>query len=268
MDDNSRQTAAQAPSPTAPSAGSVIGPQQTAGPAPTPPAPSPKPKSKKLLFLIIIVLVVAAGGGGAAWALLRKDKPSTPTPQTAEEDHDAPTQSADGCAFKPKTNHQQNEGLYSVWRKTAQGYDFDIYLPCKFHPDFEIRQLGASEGDTDEEPSVFLTFHLPEPAMGEEDGLTDESQFYVQKLPAEHNPPSQCIDPHSSGAGVRTSSCDKIGDSKYGPVYQNNEETVYATIDGSLIMWVYPPYTDAKDILDVMNSLQKVDPATLEFFNS
>lgn len=207
---------------------------------------------------------------GVAWTLLHKeDKPSSSTStatQPQEEQEEAA--SSDGCAYVPKKNYAQNEPMYEKWRGEARKVVFDVYLPCSFPPDYFIRQLGVGAGDDNEVRSVFLSFNSNDPdaeAMG-----IDETIFHVRAIPPEHKPPQACME-RSTTIEVETSPCKKVVDSKHGPVYMNKDGDLYVTIGSGLVIWAYPiydPIKDSESVLKVINSLQKVDPTKLEFFNS
>ena len=222
-------------------------PQQTPNPDIEPPQPFVQPpqskKARKLLIIILSVIIVV-GFGAAAWLIFGKNEKSN---QNSAPQSTSPA----NCAYQPKQNYPENEGLYSIWRERAKNINFDVYLPCKFFEDFTIAELGVSD---EAGGKVFLRFDRPDPPSGD-DGLPDNSWFYVQAS----QEPSPC------GA-----SCFKAGDSKFGVVYKDNYEDLYLTVGKSLIVWSSPPYDETGNIepmIDVLNSLQKIDPTKLEFFN-
>lgn len=272
--DNSNQI----PSPQLPNVqtiqtiGTEIEPQQ---PAVSPPTPS-KEKSKRRLLLIIALGLVIIAAGVVGWLVFSNNK-SQQNSSTQQSENTSQTsqvtESTEGCAFVPKQNYPENEGLYGIWRENAKKVDFNVYLPCKFHADFNVSELGINGGDDNEVVNVFLRFNRPEPESGE-DGLQDDSYFYVRSLPTQHQPPSDCIGPFyitgPNSTDPKTAICEKAGNSKFGPVYKNSDGDLYITIDNTLIIWSFPPYDDSGDIqpmLEIIDSLQKVDPAKLEFFN-
>ena len=266
--DNTNQTTPQKPNnsqlPQPPSP--VIGPQQTFVSTAPPPT-----KSKKRMVIIVVILLFLVAAGAAAWFVSDKQDKQNSTVQQTEKNSQTSqiTEDSGKCAYIPKQNYQENEGLYGIWRENAKKVDFDVHLPCKFHKDFNLHELGIAGGDSDEVVNVFLTFNRPEPEG--EDGLSDDSGFYIRRLPSQHQPPSQCIDMFSTtSSSVETGFCTKVGDSNLGPVYENSKGDLYLIVNNSLIIWSSPPYDDSGDVkpmLDILNSLQKVDPAKLEFFN-
>jgi hypothetical protein len=246
----------------------VVEPQQTIVSSTLPPA---KSKKSLVVTVLIISLLIIFIGGAVTWFVFGKKEKQNSTPKQTTESSQASqvTENSGKCAYIPKQNYKENEGLYGTWRENAKKVDFDVYLPCKFHKDFNLYELGIAGGDSDEVVNVFLTFNRPDPESGE-DGLPDDSNFYIRALPAQHQPPSKCIDMFSiTSKNIKTGTCQKAGDSKFGPVYKNDQGDLYITINNSLIIWSYQPYNDSGDVkpmLDIIDSLQKVDPSKLEFF--
>lgn len=253
-------------------------PQQPAGPVFTPQSPivsSPtsRPGKQKRGILIVLILILAAASAGAWFVFAKNNKNSqnTTTEQLTDTVQPSPiTGNTEECAFLPEQNYQENEGLYGTWRERAKNVNFDVYLPCAFHKDFMLQQLGIAGGDSDEVVNVFLTFNRPDPEEGD-DGLPDDSYFHIRALPARHQPPTSCFSSlMSTGKEIETSSCEKVGDSKFGAVYENNKGDLLLAINNSLIIWTSPPYDDSGDVwplVKILDSLQKVDPQKLEFFN-
>lgn len=247
--DNTNQTNPQepinnlAPQPPSP----VVEPQQTfVGPTPT--------KSKKRMIIVAVVVLLLVAIGVTAWFVLsKKDKQSSSTPQPENTSQSSQvTSDSSGCAYIPKQNYQENEGLYGIWSERAKKVSFDVYLPCKIFKDFTIAELGISDENGGK---VFLRFNRPEPEEGE-DNLQDDTWFYIQAA-------------SSATSGCKTG-CSKAGDSKFGPIYKSSQDDLYLTINNALIIWSFPPYDDSGDVkpmLEIIDSLQKVDPQKLEFFN-
>jgi len=248
--DNSNQTPPQEPVNNIPQQASnpVVEPQQ-AYVTPTP----PPAKSKKPLLIIVIIVLLLLGVSAATWFVFaKKDNQDASTPQSSTiSQASQATETSGKCAFIPKQNYQENEGLYGIWRERAKSVSFDVYLPCSMFNDFTIAELGISDENGGK---VFLRFNRPEPEEGE-DNLQDDTWFYVQAK--------------SASDGCSTG-CTKAGDTKFGPVLKNNQDDLYLTIGNSLIVWSFPPYDDSGDVkpmIDILNSLEKVDPQKLEFFN-
>ncbi len=210
-------------------------------------------KSKKLWLIIVIILLVLGAAAAAWFVFVKKDKQNIPVQQTANNNQTSRvSESSEKCAYIPKQNYQENEGLYGIWRERAKNMDFDVYLPCSMFKDFNVAELGISDENGGQ---VFLRFNRPEPEEGD-DNLQDDTWFYV-------------VQAQSVKGGCATG-CTKTGDTKFGSVLKDNQGDLYLTVGNSLIKWSFPPYDDSGDMkpmLDILNSLQKVDPQKLEFFN-
>ncbi len=218
---------------------------------------------ESLLSLIIVVVI-----GSVGW-YVAKSRGSTSKTQQSTSKVPISNKASSQCAYIPKQNYPQNEGLYRTSRENAKKIDFDVYLPCNFDKDFNLAELGISGGDSDEVPHVFMRFdHIKQSEQ-----LAGQSFIDIRALPPQHQPPAQCLDKLSASLNarnVRTIPCDKAADSKFGPVYKNKEGDLYITVNNSLIFWTSPPYNDSgnvKPMLDIINSFQKVDPTKLEFYN-
>lgn len=233
----------------------VVEPQQVFIPPTSPPT---KPKKRIAIIAAIILLVVVAGA--AVWLVfVKKDKQDSAIQQTGKSSQTTKaTENSGKCAFIPKQNYKENEDLYGVWRENAKKVDFDVYLPCEFPKDSVLHELGISGGDSDEVVNVFLS-------------LEPETHFTIRALPPEHQPPTKCIDDFSTTSiKLKIVSCTKAGDSKYGAVYKTNSGDLSLVIGKSLVIWSFPSYDDSGDVkpmIEILNSIQKVDPAKLEFFN-
>lgn len=231
----------------------------------------PPAGSKRPLIYILFAILLLGGLGFAAWMLFAEKDTTTPNQNLGNTSNQTAEAAADlsDCVFVPKKNFKENEGLYGIWRENAKKVNFDVYLPCEFDKNYNLHELGISEGDDNEVMNVFLTFNRPEPESGE-DGLPDDSNFHIRALPEQYQP-SNCIDELSViSKEIQTTSCTKVGDSKIGPVYQSTSGDLYIAIGKGLIIWSTPPYGEDEDIkpmMDIINSMQKVDPAKLEFFN-
>lgn len=252
--DNTNQVPQQEPTdpPTPQPIGPVLEPQQQ--PIVSQPMPVPA-KSKRGLVIIIALGLILGAGGLVSWFAFAKNNKSEQSSSTSQTENTTQssqiTSDSSGCAYIPKQNYQENEGLYGIWRERAKKVNFDVYLPCKIFKDFTIAELGISDENGGK---VFLRFNRPEPEEGE-DNLQDDTWFYIQAATAT----PEC-----------KTGCTKAGDSKFGPVYKNSQDDLYLTINNALITWSFPPYDDSGDIrpiLEIIDSLQKVDPQKLEFFN-
>jgi hypothetical protein len=233
----------------------VVEPQQSF----VPPTPPPAKSKKRIVILVVIALFLMTAGAAAWFVAGKKDKQNPNTQQTADSSQKPQvTETSGKCAFIPKQNYKENEGLYSTWQKNAKKVDFDVYLPCSFPNGSVLHELGIAGGDSDEVVNVFLS-------------LEPESHFYVRALPSSIQPPTSCMgDSGSTFIKVVATKCTKAGDSKFGPVYKTSSGNLSLTIGNSLIIWDYPPYDDSGDVkplLEIINSLQKVDPLKLEFYN-
>jgi hypothetical protein len=244
--DNTNQPPPQGPTnnlpPQAPSP--VVESQQPIVAATLPPTNS----KKRIVIILAIVLFLMAA---AAWFALSKEE-STTKEKGSNSQTSQVTGDSSKCAYIPKQNYPENEGLYGIWRERAKNIRFDVYLPCDMLKDFTVSELGISDENGGQ---IFLTFNRPDPEEGE-DNLQNQTRFYVVQERSLNN---ECA-----------IGCTKAGDTKFGPVLKNDQGDLYLTVGSSVIEWSYPPYDDSDDVkpmLDILNSLQKVDPQKLEFFN-
>ncbi len=217
-------------------------------------------------LLVLSLLVIVAVIGFVGWQVWRNKTSDSHQPTAAKNSSKSP-----GCAYMPTHNFKENENLYKTYRTAAQKINFAVYLPCSYHPGFRLTKLGITEVTDKEVPYVFLDFErLKAQGTG---NLPASESFTVLALPAQHQPPTACVQDYT--LPLPTVPCTKLGDSKFGPVYwagegasQQEGDIFIATAD-SLIVWshvVHSTPDDVQPLIDIINSLQKVEPTQLEFF--